>query len=408
MSVRRQAARVVTIGALLSGLVAVGALPAYADADRVRVRAPGGFAAGGSPGGVSIEVRKRTDGCVLLRTGLGLSLTGVTADQVRVEVNVGGRWSAVPVSGDGGMVRVSRTSPAESALCKGKSSTVRYRVAFLAGAPAGRLEVVGEATTAVGRLIGRGADTSRVGGRAASTPTPSPTPTRKPTSTPTPDATIPATEPATTQAVLAAPPAGRASAAAETSGGSMIMFAGIALVILGAGLIALLIFRSRADRARADTAHADTARADLGHADPGDFPALPQPRNPGPTTYRSGGVVPGPAPTPSGQVYGGQRPSSAPVRPDGGPPSAPIRPGGLYGAPGTYPAVTPTPRPAGGVYGARPSSTAPSSAPPAQGGPVSAPPAQGGPVPAPPAQGRPASVPSTGGDPTAITPQLPG
>lgn len=42
MSVRRQAARVVTIGALLSGLVAVGALPAYADADRVRVRAPGG------------------------------------------------------------------------------------------------------------------------------------------------------------------------------------------------------------------------------------------------------------------------------------------------------------------------------------------------------------------------------
>ncbi|MFI9643903.1 hypothetical protein ACIG87_28300 [Micromonospora sp. NPDC051925] len=397
MSVRRQVTRALIVGALLGGLVAVGAFPAYADSDRVKVRASAGFAAGGSPGAVSIEVRRRTDGCVLLRTGLGLSLTGVTADQVRVEVNVGARWSAVPVSGDGGVVRVSRTSPADPTLCKGKSITVRYRVAFLAGAPAGRLDVVGEATTAVGRLIGRGADTSRVGGQAASTPTPSPTPTRKPTSTPAATTVAPATELAATQAALAVPSAGRAATAAQTCGGSMIMYAGIALVVLGAGLIVLLIFRSRADRSRA--------------ADPGDFPALPQPRNPSPTIYRSGGAVPSTPPTPSGQVYGGQQQPT------------PARPGGLYGAPGTYPAVAPTPRPAGGVYGARPASPPPASpppvsappaqgrpvsGPPAQGRPVSAPPAQGRPVSAPPAQGRPASTPSTGGDGTTIMPQLPG
>ncbi|MEU1601733.1 hypothetical protein [Micromonospora matsumotoense] len=470
MSVRRQATRVVTVGALLGGLVAVGALPAYADSDRVRVRASGGFSAGGSPGTVSIEVRKRTDGCVLLRTALGLSLAGVTADQVRVEVNAGGRWSSVPVSGDGGVVRISRTSPADPPLCKGKSSTVRYRVAFLAGAPAGRLDVVGEVTTAVGRLIGRGTDTSRVGGRAAGTPTPSPTPTRKPT--PTPAATTPAlaAEPVATQAVLAAPPAGRA-AAAETSGGSMIMYAGIALVILGAGLIALLIFRSRADRARARMAGADLDRA----VDPGDFPAVPQPRNPGPTTYRSGGAVPGPPPTPAGsvygeqqlpttagQVYGGQQPPPPAGQLYGQQPSAPARPGGLYGAPGTYPAVTPTPRPAGGVYGARPAAAPdhpvsappvpapsappppvsappaperPASAPPAAAAvpvpqrPVSVPPAAAAPAPpaaavpappaaavpvperpvsVPPAQGQPASTPTTGGGSTTIMPQLPG
>ncbi|MFY1626788.1 hypothetical protein ACN268_26860 [Micromonospora sp. WMMD735] len=421
MSVRRQAARVVTVGALLAGLVTLGAPPAHADEDRVRVRASGGFSAGGSPGGIVIEVRKRTDGCVLLRTALGLSLTGVGADQVRVEVSVGGRWSTVPVTGGGGVLQVSRTSSAGPPLCKGKSSTVRYRVAFLAGAPAGRLDVVGEATTAVGRLIGRGADTSRVGGRAAGSPTPSPTPTRKPT--PTPDATTSAPAPtaATTGAALAAPAAGPAgTAAAETSGGSMTMFAGIALVILGAGLIALLIFRSRADRAAVDPGRT---------ADPVDLPVLPQPRNPGPTTYRSGGAVAAPAPAPSGQVYGQPQPQ----------PSVPARPGGLYGAPAAYPTVTPTPRPAGGVYGSRPASV-----PPAQGGPVSAPPAAptppsaaptpppaaptppsaalapspavppppavvpSGPSAGPPVPGRPASPAPTGGEATTIMPELPG
>ncbi|WKU04285.1 hypothetical protein [Micromonospora sp. HUAS LYJ1] len=381
MSVRRQVARVVTVGALLGALVAAGALPAHADEDRVRVRASGSFSAGGSPGGVSIEVRKRTDGCVLLRTGLGLSLAGVGADQVRVEVNVGGRWSTVPVSGGGGVLQVSRTPSAGPPLCRGKGSTVRYRVAFLAGTPGGRLDVVGEATTAVGRLIGRGADTSRVGGRAAGSPTPSSTPTRKPTPTPTPDATTPAPTTATAGAALAAPAAGPAgTAAAETSGGSMTMFAGIALVILGAGLIALLIFRSRADRAAVDPGRA---------ADPVDLPVLPQPRNPGPTTYRSGGAAG--APAPAGQVYGQPQPP------------APARPGGLYGAPAAYPTVTPTPRPAGGVYGSRPAS-----APPVQGGPVSAPPASTPPVSAPPAPGRPASPPATGGEATTIMPDLPG
>ncbi|MEU8373853.1 hypothetical protein AB0C22_12085 [Micromonospora sp. NPDC048894] len=423
MSVCRQATRVVAVGALLGGLVAVGALPAYADSDRVRVRASGAFSAGGSPGAVSIEVRKRSAGCVSLRTALGLSLTGVGADQVRVEVQTGGRWSSVPVSGDGGVVRVSRTSSAAPPLCRGKSSTVRYRVAFLAGAPAGRLAVVGEATTAVGRLIGRGTDTSRVGGRAAGTPTPSPTPTRKPTPTPVASTPVPATEPVATQAVLAASPAGRA-AAAETSGGSMIMYAGIALVVLGAGLIALLIFRSRADRARARAAGADHAPA----AGPADFPAVPQPRNPGPTTYRSGVAVPGPPPPPAGQVYGGQQP------PAGGQvygqpqpqPSAPARPGSLYGAPGTYPAVTPAPapRPAGGVYGARPASAPdhPASAPPSAAPsvsaravpvqPVAAPPAPPvsaqavsvPPVPAPPVSASAVSAPSVSAPPVSAPP----
>ncbi|MGN9890174.1 hypothetical protein [Micromonospora sp. L31] len=366
MSVRRQVVRLVTAAALLGGLLVVGVAPAYADSDRVGVRAASSFSAGGSPGGVSMEVRKRTEGCVLLRSSLGLRLTGLNPDQVRVQVSIGGRWFPVPVSGGGGSVATGRTSPANATLCKGKSITVRYRVAFVAGAPAGRLEVVGEATTAVGRLIGRGADTSRVGGRLAASATPS----SKPTPTPTPSAT--GTPAAVTdepnQAVLAAPTTGQAIAAAEeSSGGSMIMWFGIALVAIGAGLIALLIRNNRKDR---------------GPAGEQAYPVVPLPRNPGPTTYRSGGGVPGATPAPTPQVYGQQ--------------PGPARPSGLYGGAGAYPTIPPAPRPSG-VYGA------PTSAPPAATPP--APPAA-----TPPAPQRPATPPAAppDGEATTFMPRLPG
>lgn len=98
----------------------------------MEVRSASSFTAGGAPGTVAVEVRKRTDGCVILRTGLGLRLDGVRPDQVRVQVNSGGRWWPVAVSGGAGSVATARTSPANPTLCKGKGMTVRYRVAFLA------------------------------------------------------------------------------------------------------------------------------------------------------------------------------------------------------------------------------------------------------------------------------------
>ncbi|MFF5171634.1 hypothetical protein ACFY3U_03245 [Micromonospora sp. NPDC000089] len=387
MSVRRHLVRLAAAGTLLGGLLVASSAPAYAADDRVGVRASGSFSAGGSPGGAAIEVRKRTDGCVLLRTALGLRLDGVTAEQVRVEVNVGGRWFPVPVSGGGGELVTSRTSPANPTLCKGKSITVKYRVAFLAGSPGGRLTVAGEATTANGRLLGRAADTSRVGGAvAAPSSTPTPTPSRKPSPTPTPSAVPTETPAATTdvptQAVLAGPTGQATADADQSSGGSMIMFFGIALVAVGAGLIALLIRNNRKDRGEKFAAAGQ--------------PAVPLPRSSGPTTYRSGGGVPGATPAPAPSTYGQQQ--------------APARPGGLYGGAGSYPTVTPGPRSTGGVYGARPTS-----APPAQAFPTSAPPAQGRPTSAPPAQGRPVSGPPAaapggagGGDATTIMPRLPG
>ncbi|MFG1776057.1 hypothetical protein ACGFIR_06105 [Micromonospora sp. NPDC049051] len=379
MAVRRHAARLATVCALLGGLVALGATPALAANDSVRVRSAGSFTAGGSAGSVSVEVRKRSDGCVLLRTAVGLRLTGLRADQASAQVNVGGSWFPVPLSGGGGSAATSATSPLNPRLCKGKSITVRYRVAFAAEAPGGRLTVSGVGSDARGRVLGRGADASRVvGGRVTASPTPKPS--KKPS--PTPSAVAAEVTGVEGPSLTAAPGqgAGAVSNAAEekSSGGSMIMFFGIAMVAVGILLIVLLFRRSRTDK---------EPTGGPGH--------VPLPRSPGGTTYRSG-QGPAAAPGPPGQMYGQQ-------------PATP----GLYGG-------TPAPRPAGGVYGSRPTPEATQVVPgapavppaPGQYGPPAVPPAPGqyGSPAAPPAGGKPGDPPpeADGGDHTAFMPRLPG
>lgn len=356
MAVRRHAVRLATIGALLGGLVALGGSPALAD-DQVRVRSAGSFTAGGSAEGVTVEVRRRTDGCVLLRTALGLRLAGVRADQARVQVSYNGQWFPVPLGGGGGSVASTTTSPPNPRLCKGKSITVRYRVSFTAAAPSGRLTVTAEATNAMGQVLGRGSAASRVvGGRASASPTPS----KKPSPTPSAVPTEEAAEDVTPVAALANPAGNTSNAAEESSGfGSVVMFFGIAMVAVGILLIVLLFRRSRADKEQVDA-----------------VPPVPLPGNPGGTTYRSG-QGPAAAGVRPGHVYGQQPPTT----------------GAVYGGP-------PAPRPTGGVYGGRPTPeatqvmpgrhaapTSPVSGPPTP--PVSGPPADGW-QPTPPVSGPPA------------------
>ncbi|MGC4853151.1 hypothetical protein ACLQ24_07055 [Micromonospora sp. DT4] len=346
MTLRRRAARLATVCGLLVGLVMLGASPALADEDSVRVGAASSFAAGGAPQGVNVAVRKRSEGCVLLRTALVLRLEGLRPDQVAVEVNAGGHWFPVSVSGGGGTVATGQTSPAKPTLCKGKGITVRYRVAFAAGAPGGRLAVTGVGVSAAGQELGRGSDAARVtGGRTPASPTP--TPSKKPTSSPTPTEVAAAGEvvdPAALGPASVAP--STTAVAAESGGGSPIMFFGIALVAIGLLLIVLLVRRFRQDRTPAD--------------EPG-----PLPGNPGGTTYRAGG----------------------------GSPAVPGHPGPVYGQqPPTVPVPRPTP---GGVYGARPATPPPDATqllPGAPGAPGA----------------RPGPDDLDGGDHTVFMPRLPG
>ncbi|MFI6779902.1 hypothetical protein [Micromonospora sp. NPDC050276] len=315
MTVRRRVARLAAVCGLAGGLVMLGASPALADEDSVRVGAASSFAAGGSAQGVNVAVRKRTDGCVLLRTALGFQLENLQPNQVAVEVNAGGRWFPVAVSGGAGNVSTAQTSPSKPTLCKGKSITVRYRVAFATDTPAGRLIVTGAGLRADGHLLGRASDAARLTGARV---TPSPTPSKKPTPTPSPTeaATVDEAVNPAALGVASNPPDTTATAAESSGGGSPVMFFGIVLVAVGLLLIVLLFRRSRQDRKPTDE-------------EPGILPG-----NPGGTTYRAGGGLPA-APNRPGQVYGQQPPAAG------------------WG-------TVPSPRPAtGGVYGARPGIPAP-------------------------------------------------
>ncbi|WP_433316176.1 hypothetical protein ACQP0U_05015 [Micromonospora sp. CA-269861] len=317
MTVRRRVARLAAVCGLAGGLVMLGASPALADQDSVRVGAASSFAAGGSAQGVNVAVRKRTDGCVLLRTALGFRLEGLQPNQVAVEVNAGGRWFPVAVTGGAGSVATAQTSPLKPTLCKGKGITVRYRVAFAAGAPGGRLVVTGAGVSAAGQELGRGTDAARLTG-ARVTPSPTPSASKKPTPTPSPTevATVDEAVNPAAQGGVSGAPTTTPTAAESSGGGSPVMFFGIVLVAVGLLLIVLLIRRSRQDRKPSDDG-------------PGTLPG-----NPGGTTYRAGGGLPA-APGRPGQVYGQQPPAAG------------------WGA-------VPSPRPAaGGVYGTRPEPSAP-------------------------------------------------
>ncbi|AXO33341.1 hypothetical protein MicB006_1038 [Micromonospora sp. B006] len=322
----RHAARWAIVGALLGALVAVPASPALARDDRVGLRSAGSFTAGGSPGAVTVEVRKRTDGCVQLRTAIGLRLEGLRADQVRVQVAADGSWVPVPVSGGDGAVATAEVAPVDRPLCKGKAATVRYRVSFLAGAVGGRLELAGEASAANGDVLGRAGGSARLVGA------PSPSPSRKPSPTPTPSASETTPAEATDTSPVAAAVAPATAAADDSSfGGSMIMWFGIALVLVGAALIVLLLRRSRADR--------------TGGGPVAEPPPVPLPRST--TTYRSGATGPAPtvyggapAPRPAGNVYGA--PASGPTPP--APSPTPPAPGPMPPAPAGGDATSVLPR----------------------------------------------------------------
>ncbi|MFB6396646.1 hypothetical protein [Polymorphospora lycopeni] len=249
MTVRRGAIRLATVLALVGGLVAVGASPAMADEDRVSVKLPGSFKVG-SPSGVTVTVAKRTEGCVTVRTALAFNLPQLSPDQVEVQVADDGEWRRVITSdGGGGLIVTERTAPEKSRLCERKSVSMRYRVQFLAGAPSGTVNVVAEAYGNPGGVLDRAAGTRRVTGGVSPTPArPSKSPTPSPSASPSPSES--AVEPSEETVPVAE---GSPAAAAPPSGGgggffgvgTMVMTAGVGMVVAGVVLLIFLLRRGR-------------------------------------------------------------------------------------------------------------------------------------------------------------------
>jgi hypothetical protein len=382
MSVRRGAIWLATVCVAFGATVSLGAAPAAAEGESVRVRAPSTMNAGGSPGSVTVNVSMRGGECVNVRTGLGIRLPGLTADRVEVQVAADGAWRPVRVSDGGdGLVVAARTAPGRPELCARKSVSSRYRVSLLAGAPAGRVTVVAEAYTAAGRLLGRDSDTARVGGRTGTTPSPTrKSPSSEPVESPvaTEEAVVP------TQQVAAALP-DQTPAGSESGSslglGAMVMIVGVVMVVIGIALLVLLIRRGRADR-----------RAPAGAPPAGGWQTrVPPP--PRPAVY-GGGTAGGADPTMMLSAGGGDRTVALP----GGPGQPPARFGG----------AGPTPvQPGGGdptlILPTRMPPRQPRPAPPAPPGSVSPAPAPSGSV--SPPSGEPPTEP--GPDATLILPPNP-
>lgn len=247
--------RVVAAVALTAGLV--GAAPAAAAApapprdDTVTLRVPGSIRVGGSPGAVTVVVVKRTKGCVLVRTALAISLPGLSASQVDVQVASDGQWQPVAVSGGGGLVTTARTAPDRAELCRSESVAARYRIAFRAGTPAGVANLVGEAYSAGGLVLGRATGAVRVVG--AATPSPRVTPSASPSASPTPSATpttsAPTTPAETATTAAAAVPQNGTGGGGSAGLGPAVMVAGLAMVAGGIALLVLIVRRSRTDDA---------------------------------------------------------------------------------------------------------------------------------------------------------------
>jgi hypothetical protein len=245
MAVRRGAARFATVFMLFAGLVAVGTTPASADGEtRVGLRAPGSFTAG-APGQLVVSASKRGKDCVVVRTVLGVELSGLEANQVRVEAAVGGQWQPVGLSSGGaGTVITTPVQPEKPVLCDKKSVAIRYRVTFLSGVPSGTTTILAQVSDADGRVLGRKADTARVVGRKSASATPSATASTSPTAAALADEQAVAT---TGPPALAAPPT-KSDDGGGFGLGTMVMLLGVGMVGIGIALLVLLLRRNRGDR----------------------------------------------------------------------------------------------------------------------------------------------------------------
>lgn len=254
MSVRRNAARLAMVLALTAGTAVAAAIPVHAQEQEAKVELslPSKFTAGEKAGGVTVKVTKRSDDCVSLRTALAIRLPGASVDQVAVQARIDDDWVRVPLADDGsGLLITDRTAPDKDELCKGKSRSVRYQLAFAAGTPAGTANIVAEAYTAGGELLGRTAGAKQVGGRQAGTYQPVvPTPEASEEPTPEPSEEPPAAEQSDAPAAAPSNPDLLATSGDGRSGsglgiGAGVLTVGVGMVAIGVALLVLLIRRGR-------------------------------------------------------------------------------------------------------------------------------------------------------------------
>lgn len=285
MAVRRFIGRLgaVLVCATGIGLTAAGTPASAAPGFDTRINLPGQFTAGGAPATISAVVSTSERGeCRKVRWSLVLQVDGLRLDQVRVDrVEETGSFP-VQVQAEGNAARLTDNDLDPGQLCRDRTVTATYRIAFGAEAAGGRVTVTAEAFDARSRLLASGSGTRAVAGNRAA-PTPSKT---RGTPTPEPTESEPAVEqessdelipvPSDSPVVAAGTGGGRTDPAANSGRLGLVQvgfLTGALLLFLGVGLLM---------RVRHRLLHAVTGRSGDRSPDRGE-------RTPRRRTGRSGG-----------------------------------------------------------------------------------------------------------------------
>ncbi len=246
----------VLLASVLTTAAAVLALPAPASAvvegiDVTITEVPDEFRAGADARTVEVVASTANRGaCRKVRWSMVLTVDGVDLDQVRVARVEQDDSFPLRVRADGDTARLTDVRLDPGSLCRNRTVTARYRVAFDDDAPAGRVTFQAQAFDAATRLLQEATAISRVVGAGdddgddEASPSPSPSPS-EPAAEESPAATEePSDEAAAPPAddVAARPAAGPGGAPGLLGPGLII---GAALVFAGVGLLLRIRMRNR-------------------------------------------------------------------------------------------------------------------------------------------------------------------
>jgi hypothetical protein len=243
--------RTALLSTALAAVAATLALPGPASAVEpgfavAITEAPATFTAGKQARTVTVVASSEQRRCQKVRWSLILQLDGPDLDQLQVARVENGRDFPVRVQNGGAdTTRITdvRTDPGQ--LCRGRTVTARYQIAFDKDAAAGEVIIQAQAFNARQTLLQEATTRSRIAGREAAKPTESPSPKPSPSETPTEESTDDqpaAPDPAESEDGLAAVPASDSGTPSLLGPGLIV---GGILVFLGVGLLLRLRMRSR-------------------------------------------------------------------------------------------------------------------------------------------------------------------
>jgi hypothetical protein len=243
-SVWRFASRVsVVLGCLVAGTVVAGSPASAAQGVTVRIsEVTGQFEAGGAPAQVTVVATKRTRECIKVRWSLVLRVENVNLDQITVDRREEDGSFPVDFQTGGAEARLTDERLDPGTLCRNRSVTARYTIAFDDDATGGRVTFRTEAYDARNEFLESDTATRNVEGDASPSPSPSPTPTQSDAAESTEEAEAP----------IAGGGIGEPLEPTSGSGGSGLLPVGLAVggMMVFLGLTLLLRARRKLVRGR--------------------------------------------------------------------------------------------------------------------------------------------------------------